>query len=266
MAASTPGDINLAVIGAGYWGKNLIRNFHELGVLGGIVEDNAQRLDEFRLQYPATEGFGSVEEVLERDEFNAVGIATPAETHYAIARRSLLAGKDTYVEKPLALRVDEAEELHQLALDHGRILMVGHLLLYHPAIVQIKEMIDAGELGRIYHIYSHRLNLGKVRQEENILWSFAPHDISVLLHLLNTMPEKVSCQGGMYLQPNIHDVTLTTLEFPDNRLGHIHVSWLHPFKEHRLAIIGSRKMLVFEDTAAEDKLKLYDRGIDWTEG
>ncbi len=266
MPSSFSFEINLAVIGAGYWGKNLIRNFHELDVLSGIVEDNSERLETFLQQYPGTEGFGSVDEVLERNDYTAVGIATPAETHYAIARKALLAGKDIFVEKPLALRVDEAEELHRLALENDRILMVGHLLLYHPAIVKIKEMIDAGELGRIYHVYSHRLNLGKVRQEENILWSFAPHDISVLLHLLKAMPENVSCQGGMFLQPNIHDVTLTTLEFPDNQLGHIHVSWLHPFKEHRLAIIGSKKMLVFEDTASEDKLKLYDRGIDWTEG
>jgi len=256
----------LAVVGAGYWGKNLIRNFFELDALSGIAEDNPERLAAFLEQYPGVEGFGSVREVLARDDYGAVVVATPAESHYGIARDALAAGKDVYVEKPLALRVAEAEELHETAVEQGRILMVGHLLLYHPAIVKMRALIQAGEIGRIYHIYSHRLNLGKVRQEENILWSFAPHDISVILHLLGGMPERVSCQGGMFLQPHIHDVTLTTLEFPGNQVGHIHVSWLHPFKEHRLVVIGSKKMLVFEDTAPQDKLKLYDRGIDWSEG
>ncbi len=265
MAASSSKK-KLAVFGAGHWGKNLVRNFYELDALHGIAEDNPETLESFLQQYPGIEGFSSVEQVLDRDDYNAVVVATPAETHYPIAKEALLAGKDVYVEKPLSLHVAEAEELHHQALDNDRILMVGHLLLYHPAIIQAKKMLQAGELGRIYHIYSHRLNLGKVRQEENILWSFAPHDISVILHLLDGMPERVSCQGGMFLQPNIHDVTLTSLEFAGGQVAHIHVSWLHPFKEHRLVIIGSKKMLVFEDTVPENKLKLYDRGIDWTEG
>lgn len=258
--------MKIAVIGAGYWGKNLIRNFSELGALSGIVEDDPKRLEEYSAQYPNVEGFENVEEIWGRDDYKGVVVATPAESHYSIARQALNAGKDVYVEKPLALNVDDAESLRDLARQQDRILMVGHLLLYHPAIVKMKQMIDNGEIGRIYHIYSHRLNLGKVRQEENILWSFAPHDISVILHLLNKMPEKISCQGGMFLQPTIHDVTLTSLEFPENQMAHIHVSWLHPFKEHRLVIIGSKKMLVFEDSASEDKLRLYDRGIDWSEG
>ena len=258
--------MKLAVIGAGHWGKNLIRNFHELDALDGIVEYDEQRLREFTEKYPNAEGFTSIESVLKNDDYNAVVVATPAETHYPLAKQALEAGKDVYVEKPIALQVDEAEELHRLALDNDRILMVGHLLLYHPAIIKIKQMIETGDLGRIYQIYSHRLNLGKVRQEENALWSFAPHDISVILYMLGQMPERVSCQGGMFLQPNIHDVTLTTLEFPDNQLAHIHVSWLHPFKEHRLVVVGSKKMLTYEDSAPEKELRLYDRGIDWTEG
>ncbi|MCF7805442.1 MAG: Gfo/Idh/MocA family oxidoreductase [Candidatus Marinimicrobia bacterium] len=258
--------MQLAVIGAGHWGKNLIRNFHELDNLHGIVEYDEQRLAGFVEQYPEAEGFSSVESVLSREDYTAVVVATPAETHYPIAKQALEAGKDVYVEKPIALHVSEAEELHRIATDNDRILMVGHLLLYHPAIIKIKQMIEAGELGRVYQIYSHRLNLGKVRQEENALWSFAPHDISVILHVLGTMPDRISCQGGMFLQPNIHDVTLTTLEFPDNQLAHIHVSWLHPFKEHRLVVVGSKKMLTYEDSAPEKELRLYDRGIDWTEG
>jgi len=258
--------MKLAVIGAGHWGKNLIRNFHELDSLDGIVEYEEERLADFLEQYPDAEGFASMHEFLERDDYTAVVIATPAETHYPLAKQALEAGKDVYVEKPLALHVSEAEELHRRATELDQILMVGHLLLYHPAIVKIKEMIDNGDLGKIYQIYSHRLNLGKVRQEENALWSFAPHDISVILHLLQSMPDRVSCQGGMFLQPNIHDVTLTTLEFPENQLAHIHVSWLHPFKEHRLVVVGSKKMLTYEDSAPEKELRLYDRGIDWTEG
>jgi UDP-2-acetamido-3-amino-2,3-dideoxy-glucuronate N-acetyltransferase len=258
--------MKLAVIGAGHWGKNLIRNFYELDSLDGIVEENPDKLNEFLEKYPGTEGFSDPGLIMENEEYSAVVVATPAETHYPIARQALLAGKDVYVEKPLALRVEDAQELKELADQQDRILMVGHLLLYHPAIVKMKEMIQSGEIGRIYHIYSHRLNLGKVRQEENALWSFAPHDISVILYFLDKTPDKVSCQGGMFLQPKIHDVTLTSLEFADNQMAHIHVSWLHPFKEHRLVVIGSKKMLVFEDSVSENKLRLYDTGIDWTEG
>ncbi len=258
--------MRVAVIGAGHWGKNLIRNYYELNALGAIVEDNVDRLSTFLEKYPGVEGFAHYEEVLNDQNYSAVVVATPAETHHPIAKKALLAGKDVYVEKPLALKVEDAEELKTLAAEKDRILMVGHLLLYHPAIVKMKEMISAGEIGRIYHIYSHRLNLGKVRQEENALWSFAPHDISVILYFLDTTPERVSCQGGMFLQPKIHDVTLTSLEFPENQMAHIHVSWLHPFKEHRLVVIGSKKMLVFEDSVSENKLRLYDTGIDWSEG
>ena len=258
--------MKLAVIGAGNWGKNLIRNFHELNALDAIVEYDADRLSQFLDKYPGVEGFDNAEEVLNREDFDAVVISTPAETHFPLTKQALQSGKDVYVEKPLALNVREAEELNRIADGGNRILMVGHLLLYHPAVVKMKEMIKEGEIGRIYQIYSHRLNLGKVRQEENALWSFAPHDISVILHLLNKMPDRIACQGGMFLQPNIHDVTLTTLEFDDNQIAHIHVSWLHPFKEHRLVVVGSKKMLVFEDSASEHKLRLYDRGIDWSEG
>jgi len=258
--------MKLAVFGAGHWGKNLIRNFYELGALDAIVEMDEERRQQFVEKYEGVTGYAQPDTVLQDDEYQAIVVATPAETHYQLAKAALLAGKDVYVEKPLALQVEDAQDLVRLAKENDRILMVGHLLLYHPAVVKMHEMIQHGDLGRIYQVYSNRLNLGKVRQEENSLWSFAPHDISVILWLLDNMPERVTCQGGMYLQPRIHDVTLTTMEFPGNQMAHIHVSWLHPFKEQRLVVVGSKQMLVFEDTAPDHKLKLYDRGIDWAEG
>jgi UDP-2-acetamido-3-amino-2,3-dideoxy-glucuronate N-acetyltransferase len=183
-----------------------------------------------------------------------------------MAREALLAGKDVFVEKPLALRVGDAEELVALAHRRKRILMVGHILEYHPAILKLKELVDAGELGELHYLYSHRLNLGKVRQEENILWSFAPHDISVILLLTGGMPEQASTAGQHYLQHEIADVTMTCLTFPGKARAHIFVSWLHPFKEQKLVVVGSRKMAVFDDVVKDGKLKLYDKGIEWRNG
>jgi UDP-2-acetamido-3-amino-2,3-dideoxy-glucuronate N-acetyltransferase len=183
-----------------------------------------------------------------------------------MAEAALLAGKDVFVEKPLALRYRDGEKLVQFAEKANRILMVGHLLEYHPAILKLKELIDKGELGKIQYVYSNRLNLGRVRREENILWSFAPHDIAVILRLIGELPLEVSATGGAYLQPNIADVTVTNLHFDNGVRAHIFVSWLHPYKEHRLVVIGSKKMAVFNDLAAAGKLLLYDQGIEWVNG
>jgi len=230
----------IAVVGSGYWGKNL------------------------KQDYPDIEVCCAYNDVLSRANIQGVVIATPAETHYNLAREALLAGKHVYVEKPLVLEEAEAEELIDLAQKRSRILMVGHLLQYHPVFVKLKEMTANGELGRINYIYSHRLNLGKIRREENILWSFAPHDISMILALAGEEPERVFATGGNYLHQRIADVTTTHMEFSSGLRAHIFVSWLHPFKEQKLVVVGDRKMAVFDDTQPwKDKLLLFPHVIEW---
>src|SRR5262249_39041015 len=191
-----------------------------------------------------------------------VALATPAVSHFEMARQALEAGKDVLVEKPLAIDVRQGQELVHLAEDRGRVLMVGHILRYHPAILKLQQLIREGSLGKINYLYSNRLNIGKIRTEENILWSFAPHDISVILSLLNEMPNRVSCQGSAYLNRDVADVTLSHFDFPSGVQAHIFVSWLHPVKEQRLVVVGADKMAVFDDTA-EDKLVLYPHKVEW---
>jgi len=203
-----------------------------------------------------------VTEVLSDDDVTAVAVATPAATHYEVAKAALEAGKDVFVEKPLAIAVNHGRELVKLAEEKGRILMVGHILRYHPAILKLQELIRSGELGKIEYLYSNRLNIGKIRTEENILWSFAPHDISVILALLAEMPARVSCKGSAYVNRDVVDVTLSHFDFPSGVQAHIFVSWLHPVKEQRLVVVGSSKMAVFDDIA-EDKLVLYPHKVEW---
>ncbi len=255
---------SIAVIGSGYWGKNLIRNFHELGALKLICDKNEAILDQFKEQYTGVETCLALNEILARDDIQGVVIATPAETHYTIAREVLLTGKNVFVEKPFVLDEEEAEELTNLAEANDLVLMVGHVLQYHPVFVKLKALADSGEMGRINYIYSHRLNLGKIRREENILWSFAPHDISMILSLAGEEPESVLTLGGNYLHQKIADVTTTHLEFPSGLRAHIFVSWLHPFKDQKLVVVGDRKMAVFDDTQPwADKLLLYPHEIKW---
>ena len=254
---------NIAVVGSGYWGKNLVRNFYELGVLHTICDSNPSTLSTFKEKYPEVEVESLFQNVLQNQAIDAVVIATPAETHFKMAKMTLLANKHVFVEKPLALYVNEAEELHQLALSQKLKLMIGHILLYHPAIIKLKEIINSGELGKINYVYSNRLNLGKIRSEENILWSFAPHDISAILFLLDEMPCQVMAQGGNYLNQDITDVTMTMLSFKSGVKGHIFVSWLHPDKEQKLIIVGDKKMALFDDTLAQGKLQIHDKGVDW---
>ncbi|MCB0062588.1 MAG: Gfo/Idh/MocA family oxidoreductase, partial [Caldilineaceae bacterium] len=206
----------------------------------------------------------ALDEVLVDNTITGVVIATPAESHYRVVKEALLAGKDVFVEKPLALTYEEGAELVRLAHLQDRILLVGHVLEYHPAITKLQELIAADELGKIRYIYSNRLNLGKIRSEENILWSFAPHDIAVILRLMGGMPFQVVACGGSYIQPNIADVTITNLLFDNGVRAHIHVSWLHPFKEQRLVVIGSKKMASFDDVAKD--LMLYDQRVDIEQG
>lgn len=253
---------SVAVIGSGYWGKNLVRNFYQLGVLKLICDKNKNVVNQFKKQYADVDTCLDLEEILCHEDINAMVIATPAETHFALAHKSLSAGKHVFVEKPLALTEKDAQQLVKLAEQNELILMVGHILHYHPALIKLKDLINSGELGKIQYLYSNRLNIGKIRNEENILWSFAPHDISVILMLLGEMPESVYATGGSYLQPKIPDTTLTTMDFPSGVKAHIFVSWLHPYKEQKLVVVGDKKMAVFDDMS-ETKLLLYPHKIDW---
>lgn len=256
-------EVGVAVIGSGYWGKNLVRNFAGLGALRVICDSNGEMLQTFSKQYPQCRMLTSYADALGDQSIQAVAISTPAETHGVMVREALMAGKDVFVEKPLCLDVAQGGKLVSLAREQGRILMVGHLLWYHPAVLKLKELIDRGELGRIQYIYSNRLNLGKIRREENILWSFAPHDISVTLGLLGETPHSVIAQGGNYLHERIADTTVTLLAFPSGVKAHIFVSWLHPFKEQKLIVVGDQKMAVFDDLEKKDKLLLYPHSIQW---
>lgn len=252
----------IGVIGVGYWGKNLVRNFYELGALGALCDANPSVQETYKRTYEGVTFYTEYGDVLSDPAITAVALATPAVSHYEMAKAALEAGKDVFVEKPLAIDVKNGEELVRLAEKKQRILMVGHILRYHPAILKLQQLIQDGVLGKINYLYSNRLNIGKIRTEENILWSFAPHDISVMLSLLNEMPAKVTCQGGAYLNHDVTDVTLSHFEFPSGVQAHIFVSWLHPIKEQRLIVVGSEKMAVFDDTA-DDKLVLYPHKVEW---
>jgi UDP-2-acetamido-3-amino-2,3-dideoxy-glucuronate N-acetyltransferase len=256
---------NIAVVGCGHWGKNLVRNFAELGTLHTICDAEAKVVKRFESLYPDVNTSTDYHQILADPAIQGVVIATPAVTHYPMAKEALLSGKNVFVEKPLALTVKEGEELVRLAEEKQKILMVGHLLEYHPAVTKLKGLIDKGELGRINYIYSNRLNLGKFRTEENILWSFAPHDISIILLLLGEMPQTISAHGGYYLHRDIADVTITNLGFKNGTRAHIFVSWLHPYKEQKLVVVGEKKMALFDDTRAEDKLLLYSHEIEWVD-
>jgi UDP-2-acetamido-3-amino-2,3-dideoxy-glucuronate N-acetyltransferase len=251
----------ICVVGCGHWGKNLLRNFHQIGSLYGLFDADPERLETVSAQYPDVRIYRSYEELLRDRDVDAVALATPAEQHASMAIAALAAGKDAFVEKPMALTPEDGNEILDMARRTRRLVMVGHLLLYHPAIEVIQRMLASGELGRLEYIYSNRLSMGKIRSEENALWSFAPHDISVILRLTGQLPVQVSATGGAYLQPNIADVTVSDLLFDRGTRAHIFVSWLHPYKEQRLVVIGSKRMVVFEETRPSGKLLLYDNQI-----
>lgn len=248
-------------VGCGYWGKNLTRNFAEIGVLAGVVDRNPETADRMAKAHgvPAT----TLEAALSDPSADGVSFATPAPTHTALATKALKRGKNVYLEKPLALTVDDALSLIQLADERGLILMVGHLLQYHPVFRELDKQVKAGLIGDVQYVYSNRMSLGKFRTEENVLWSFAPHDFSMLLALAGQEPTSVTAQGASFLTPGIADWCTVQMQFGSGIRGHIQTSWLHPFKEHRLAVIGSEGMLVFEDSqpAWDKKLTYYAHRI-----
>ncbi len=256
---------HICVIGAGRWGRNHIRTLHDLGCLGGIAEQDPAALDDLRKTYPETAMYRDFREAAKAG-FDGFVIATTADTHHAIGRYLLDRGRHVLVEKPMALTAADARDLAAASERTGAVLMVGHVLLFHPAVRAIKRLIAGGRIGRLQYLYSNRLNLGTVRTEENILWSFAPHDISVFQFLIGRPPTAVISRGGAFLQPHIHDTTMTVLTYPENVVGHIFVSWLHPFKEHRLVAIGSDGMLMFEDAGPDRGLRFYSKGIEWVRG
>lgn len=255
--------INLGIIGVGGWGKNLLRNFQEQP--GARVLIAADKVEERRSvageKYPEMILTDNYNDILSHPDIRAVVVATPGAGHFAVARDCLLAGKDVFVEKPMALTAADCLELCRLAEERDLILMVGHLLLYHPAVRKLKEEIEAGTIGDLYYLYSQRLNLGKIRRSENALWTFAPHDISVALYLLGRPPVAVSARGGAYIQADVADVAFITVSFADGVMAHLHVSWLDPRKERKVTIVGSRKMLVFDDMDSLEPVRIYDKGV-----
>jgi predicted dehydrogenase len=258
--------INVALIGLGYWGPKLARNLAAVAGcrLSVLCDLRPESLQQLRGENPEIAIMTDYQSVLADRNVHAVVIATPAETHFALAQNALLEGKDVFVEKPLSLTYQDGAKLVRLAKEAGRILMVGHVLEYHPAIVQLLQMVRRHELGRVRYVYSNRVSLGRVRREENILWSFAPHDVAVILRLMNGIPFQVSASGGSYLQANIADVTVTNFLFDNGVRAHMFVSWLHPFKEQRLVVVGAEKMASFDDVSK--RLVLYDQRVETGNG
>ena len=255
--------IKLAVIGGGYWGKNLIREYNSLGVLDTICDINEKQLQNYKTKYNNIKTTTCWNSVLENKEVTAVCIALPAELHYSYSKKSLLNGKDVFVEKPITLNTKEAEELVKIAKKENKILMVGHLLHYHPGIIKIKELILNNKIGKIKNITSNRLSLGKFRKFENVLWSFAPHDISLVLGLVNDMPEKVICYGKDHINKGIHDVTNSILLFK-NAYVNINVNWLNPYKEQKMSIIGEKGMIIFDDVSKDNKITYFPEYINYS--
>ena len=255
---------HIALVGCGYWGKNLCRNFHALGALSSVVDNTENGQATARTLAPDAQITDNLYDVLRNDQIQGVALATPADTHAELAMQAMQAGKDVFVEKPMALTLEDAEKMKKVAEETGRNLMVGHLLEYHPAVLKLRELIASGELGKINYIYSNRLNFGKVRTEENALWSFAPHDVAVILRLMGQAPVEVSACAGSYLTNGIGDTTLSNLRFENESRAHIFVSWLHPFKEQRLVVVGDKKMAIFNDVAPiGEKLQLYPQNVEF---
>lgn len=263
-SAAMNGSPEIAVLGCGGWGRNIVRTLQKLSLLRAVADTTPEGRALAAKLAPQATIHDTLDSILEDPAIRGVMIATPAQFHYEHACQALDAGKDVFVEKPMTIDVDEARDLISRAKRADRILMVGHLLEYHPAIRKLHDLILDGELGDLQYVVSNRLNLGKIRTRENALWSFAPHDIAVILRLVGVLPLEIVATGGSYISPDIADVTVTQLLFENGVRSHIFVSWLHPFKEQRLVVVGSKKMASFDDVAKE--LILYDQRVDWEEG
>jgi len=249
---------NICVVGAGKWGKNHISTLNKINCLRGIVEQSINVRNTFKKKYPNVKIFQNIQDAINFG-FDGFIVATPAETHYNIAKKIIESKNHVLVEKPITTTYSDAKELNNLAKNNKVNLMVGHLLLFHPAIIKIKSLIDNGKIGKLQYIYSNRLNLGTIRSEENVFWSFAPHDISLLQYFIQDFPLNIVSNGGAFIQKDIHDTTMSFFEYPNNIRAHIYVSWLHPFKEHRLVIIGSEGMISYEDSDTDKDIKFYDK-------
>ena len=255
----------ICVVGAGEWGKNHLRTLNMLGALHGIVDLNEDVLGECLKQYPDVKVYSSIEDSL-LDNFQGYTIATPAETHFKIAKKLILNSKHVLIEKPMTLTIKDAEEIVHLSKKMSVNVLVGHVMLFHPAIKKIKEMILEGSIGELQYLYSNRVNLGKVRTYENVFWSLAPHDIAIFQYFTGSYPKKIQSNGIAFLQKGVHDSTITQIEYKNDIKAHIFVSWLHPFKEHRLVVIGSEAMISFEDSIEGKPLKLYSKKFDLATG
>jgi predicted dehydrogenase len=250
---------NVGLAGLGYWGPNLARNFDDLAELAWLCEPDETRRSRFAERYPDARTTPSFEEMLGDPELDAVVVATPVPTHYELAKAALEAGKHVFVEKPPAMRAGEMDELVALASDRDRVLMPGHLLLYHPGVQKLKELVEAGELGEVLCIYGNRQNLGVVRTNENALWSLGVHDLSVILYLLDEEPEQADAHGRAFLTEGVEDVVFCYLRFPSGKIAHMHLSWLDPHKMRRITVVGREKMAVFDDMELERKVTVYEK-------
>jgi predicted dehydrogenase len=252
----------IGVVGLNYWGPNLVRNFDGLAQLTWLCDLDETHLQPIAARYPHARATTQIADLLADDELDAVVIATPVPTHYALAKQALEAGKHVFVEKPPAMRAPEMDELVRLAAERDRVLMPGHLLLYHPAVQKLKELIDDGELGDVLCVYGNRVNLGIVRQNENALWSLGVHDLSVILHLLDEDPDVATAQGSASLNQGVQDVVFCFLRFPSGKIAHMHLSWLDPHKMRKMTVVGREKMAVFDDMEPERKVTVYEKSAD----
>jgi predicted dehydrogenase len=250
---------SVGVVGLNYWGPNLVRNFDDLAELAWLCDVDETHLAPLAARYPHAKATERLEDLLADDTLDAVVIATPVPTHYALAKQALEAGKHVFVEKPPAMRAAEMDELVRLAEERDRVLMPGHLLLYHPGVLKLKELVDSGELGDVLCVYGNRQNLGIVRTNENALWSLGVHDLSVILYLLDEDPETATAQGRDFLTPGVEDVVFCFLRFPSGKIAHMHLSWLDPHKMRKMTVVGRDKMAVFDDMELERKVTVYDK-------
>ncbi|HEY5194025.1 MAG TPA: Gfo/Idh/MocA family oxidoreductase [Solirubrobacteraceae bacterium] len=262
MSANRP--VPIGVVGLGYWGPNLARNFAAIDgcELAWVCDGSEQVRAKLAGAFPGVRATGEIEDLLADPELDAVVLATPVPTHAELAIRVARAGKHCFVEKPLATTVADAQRAVDAAERAGRILMVGHLLEYHPAVTRLKELVDGGELGSLYYVYGNRVNLGKLRSEENALWSLGAHDVSVVLHLIGEEPIECSAHGESYVREGVQDVVFCYLRFPSGQVAHLHLSWLDPHKERRITVVGSKRMATFDDMQIQGKLTVYDKGFD----